>query len=87
MLLGAGGKTTLVIKPGDLTHSMTAALRARLLCSLRGTHAGGRALAARLLGCLGPADEETLAALRKTSKDEDPHVRFAAAHAISAAAR
>ena len=87
VLIGVGGKTTLVIKAGDLNDSMTPALRERLLCSLRGIHAGGRVLAARLLGCLGPADKATLGALRKATKDEDPHVRFAAAHAIAAASR
>lgn len=50
-------------------------------------HAGGRVLAARLLGCLGPADKATLGALRKATRDEDPHVRSAAAHAIGAASR
>ncbi len=87
VLIGAGGKTTLVTKAGDLSHSLTPALRERLLCSLRGIHAGGRVLAARLLGCLGPADKATLAALRKATKDEDPHVRLAAAHAITTSAR
>lgn len=87
VLIGAGGKTTLVTKAGDLSHSLTPALRERLLCSLRGIHAGGRVLAARLLGCLGPADKATHAALRKATKDEDQHVRLAAAHAITTSAR
>ena len=66
-----------------LRNALTRRGRERLLCTLRGLHAGARAKAARALGILGPADDETVRRLREARLDEDVHVRREARAALA----
>jgi len=87
-LLGLGGATSLDFEQHWKSRKpelrLLPATRDRLLLGLRfGLHAKGRAVAARLLGAIGPHFRSTADALARALDDEDAAVRLAAVHALA----